>query len=274
MSYSVKRSIFTVRDIAQKKIRREKISAITCYDSAFAKIINETDVDLVLVGDSVGNVCLGFDCTIPVTMPQMIHHTSAVSRVLNHAFLCADMPFLSYNLSCEQALENAGKLVQEGGAKAVKLEGGQSIRAQVQAIVSAGIPVMGHLGFTPQSLHAIGGHRVQGRDEQSRKQLLTDAQALEAAGAFAIVLEMVPMDLAKQITQTLKIPTIGIGAGPHCDGQILVLHDILGFDESFSPKFVKKYAAVGSIVRDAVKAYDQDVKRGSFPTTENSFFED
>jgi 3-methyl-2-oxobutanoate hydroxymethyltransferase len=268
--YSSKNQV-SVTDLVTAKAQGRRLSALTCYDSAFARLLDGTGIDVILVGDSLGNVMLGHDGTIPVTMEDMLHHTKAVARVLTRPFLCADMPFLSYNLSVEQALTNAGRLVQEGGAQAVKLEGGQAVVPQVKAITQAGIPVMGHLGLTPQSVHALGGYKVQGRDEAAAQRLIADAKALEAAGVFALVLEMVPAALAAQVTKALKVPTIGIGAGVECDGQVLVLHDLLGFDEGFNPKFLKKYAQLGKTIRDAVTAYDQDVKSRAFPGDGQSF---
>lgn len=261
----------TIRQILNAKAEGRKLSAITCYDAAFARLLDQSGVDLVLVGDSLGNVILGYEHTIPVTMDDMLRHGAAVARALSKPFLCLDMPFLSYNLSVEQALANAGRLVQEAGAQAVKLEGGRTISAQVRAIVEAGIPVVGHLGLTPQSVHAMGGYRVQGRGAAAAEALLEDALALQEAGAFALVLEMVPVGLAAKVTQALQIPTIGIGAGPDCDGQIIVLHDMLGFDEAFNPKFLKKYANLGRDICEAVKAYDRDVKSGAFPAAEHAF---
>jgi 3-methyl-2-oxobutanoate hydroxymethyltransferase len=260
----------TINQIAAAKAEGRKLSVVTCYDGAFAKLVEATAIDIVLVGDSMGNVVLGFENTIPVTVDHIVHHTAAVARVLKRPFLVADMPFLSYNASVEQALTNAGRLVQQGGAAAVKVEGGRQIAAQVRALVQAGIPVMGHLGLTPQSLNVIGGYKVQGRGEAGQA-LVDDALALQEAGAFSVVLEMVPASLAEKVTKALKIPTIGIGAGPKCDGQVLVLHDILGFDEGFNPKFLKKYANLGQIVRDALTAYDQEVKGGAYPTDEHGF---
>ena len=271
MSKYTERGAVTVSQILAAKASGKRLACVTCYDSAFGRLIDQTDVDLVLVGDSLGNVMLGHDSTIPVTMDDMVHHTRAVARVLTRPFLCGDLPFLSYHLSVEQAVRNAGRLIQEGGAQGVKLEGGQAVVPQVRAMVEAGIPVMGHLGLTPQSVHAMGGYRVQGRGDEQAKALIANALALEAAGAFAVVLEMVPMGLAERVTAALRIPTIGIGAGPKCDGQILVLHDILGFDPGFSPKFLKKYANLGQVVRDAVSAYDREVKSGDFPTEAHGF---
>jgi 3-methyl-2-oxobutanoate hydroxymethyltransferase len=268
--YSQRGSI-TVTQIAAAKAQGRKLSAVTCYDSAFAKLIDATDMDIVLVGDSLGNVVLGYDNTIPVTVADMCHHTAAVARVLTRPFLCADMPFLSYNVSVEHALTNAGILVQKGGAQGVKLEGGHAILPQVKALVTSGIPVMGHLGLTPQSVHQMGGYKVQGRGTDASQALIDDALALQEAGIFALVLEMVPTSLAECLSSMLKIPTIGIGAGPGCDGQILVLHDLLGFDAAFNPKFLKKYANLGALITDALKAYDQDVKNRTFPTEEHGF---
>lgn len=252
------------------KTEGKKISALTCYDAAFGKILAKSDIDIVLVGDSLGNVILGHDSTIQVTIEDMIHHTAAVSRVLEKPFLCADMPFLTYATPVK-ALDNAGRLIQQGGAQSVKLEGGESICEQIATLVSNGIPVVGHLGFTPQSLHQIGGYKVAAKTDEARKQLLKDALCLQEAGAFAVILEMVPAAVAAEVTASLKIPTIGIGAGGECDGQILVLHDILGFDDSFQPKFVKRYANLGNIVSEAINSFDQEVKSKSFPNPENAF---
>ncbi len=271
MSRYTEKSAITVSQILKAKAEKRRLSVITCYDSAFARLIDQTALDIVLVGDSLGNVILGYDSTIPVTIADVLHHTKAVARVLTKPFLCADMPFLSYNLSVEQALTNAGRLIQEGGAQGVKVEGGRAIAPQVKAMVQAGIPVMGHLGLTPQSVHAMGGYGVQGRGDAAGKALLDDAKALVDAGVFSIVLEKVPADLAARVTQAVTVPTIGIGAGPKCDGQVLVLHDILGFDDEFNPKFLKKYANLSKVVRDAVSAYDRDVKSGVFPSDEQSY---
>lgn len=259
-----------MRTLQKRKLDGQKISMITCYDAAFAALIEQTSIDTVLVGDSLGNVILGLKDTLPVTMEHMVHHTAAVSRALRRPMLVADLPFLSYNLSTEQALRNAGRLVQEGGAHAVKLEGGLAVLPQVKAIVAAGIPVIGHLGLTPQSIHSLGGYRVQGRGEQG-KELLEAAKKLAEAGASALVLELVPQALAAEVTRALSIPTIGIGAGPDTDGQVLVLHDLLGFHSEFTPKFLKKYANLGEIVVKAVGQYDSEVKSGHFPGPEHSF---
>ena len=261
----------TTADLQKAKQEGRKLSAITCYDSAFAKLISRTEVDLVLVGDSMGNVVLGFDNTIPVTVDMICHHTAAVSRQLAGPLLCADMPFLSYHQSVDQALENAGRMLQQGGAHAVKLEGGQEVVPQVQAMVQAGIPVLGHLGYTPQSVNVFGGHKVQGREQAARDKLKEDAIALQEAGVFAIVFELIPRQLAAEVTQSLRVPTIGIGAGPECDGQIIVLHDILGFDDEFQPKFLKKYANLAQVVTDGVGAYDKEVKSGEYPAPEHCY---
>lgn len=260
-----------VKTLWKRKESGQKISMVTCYDAAFAKLIDQSTIDMVLVGDSAGNVVLGYNDTIPVTMEHMVHHTAAVGRVLKRAMLVADLPFLSYNLSVEQALRNAGRLIQEGGAQAVKLEGGRAVSAQVKACVSAGIPVVGHLGLTPQSVHQLGGYRVQGKTSESARLMLQEAEILAEAGACALVLELVPQGLAKEITETLKIPTIGIGAGPYTDGQVLVLHDLLGFQRDFSPKFLKKYANLADIIGAALQQYDQEVKAKQFPGPEHSF---
>ena len=244
---------------------------VTCYDASFARLVDHSGIDMVLVGDSLGNVIMGYDDTTQVTMGDMLHHSRAVSRVLRKPLLCVDMPFLSYQTSPEQALENAGKLVQMGGAQCVKMEGGQSITPQVKKLVQAGIPVMGHLGLTPQKINTLGGYRIQGREEAQKQELIADAKALEDSGAFALVLELVPSELAKTITESLNIPTIGIGAGKYCDGQVLVLQDLLGFDEGFDPKFLKKYANLGPSVCEALSRFDQEVKEGVFPSPEHSF---
>lgn len=269
-SQALERKRVTALTLRNMKDKGEKISVLTCYDAAFARILNTTALDVVLVGDSLGNVLLGFDSTIPVRMEHMIHHTAAVSRVLNHAFLVADMPFMSYNVSVQQALDNAARLIQEGGAQAVKLEGGAEILPQVEAIVQAGIPVVGHLGLTPQKIHSLGGFRVQGRGEQGEA-LLTAAKQLESAGICALVLELIPQALTERVTKALKVPTIGIGAGPKADGQVLVLHDLLGFDDGFKPKFLKTYANLRETVSDAVDRYVDDVKSTSYPSQEHSF---
>ena len=252
------------------KDENKKISMVTCYDGAFADLINETDIDVVLVGDSMGNVLLGFEDTIPVTMEMMIHHSSSVGRVLDGPLLVADMPFMSYGVSVEQAMTNAARLVQDGKAHGVKLEGGTEVVPHIQGITRAGIPVMGHLGLTPQKIHALGGFKVQGRGEAAEV-LMKEALALQEAGCFALVLELVPDELARKVTEELSIPTIGIGAGPGTDGQVLVLHDLLGFNDNFKPKFLKTYANLGATIKDAVQAYSTEVKEGIFPAEEHTF---
>ena len=270
MSRYVTKDAITLQSSREKRRDGEPLAMVTCYDAAFATLVDEAGIDIVLVGDSLGNVVLGFDSTIPVSMDHMLHHTAAVARALKKPFLVMDMPFFSYNVSVEQAMSNGARALQEGGAQAVKLEGGTHILPQVRALTSAGIPVMGHLGLTPQSVHALGGYRVQGKGERG-KQIFNEAKALEDAGAFAIVLELVPADLARDITAALSIPTIGIGAGPGCSGQVLVLHDLLGFDGAFKPKFLKQYAHLGGEVVRALQAYSKDVKEKKFPGPEHSF---
>ncbi len=260
----------TLRDLQDMKAKGEKITMVTCYDAAFASLIDKTDMDAVLVGDSLGNVILGHNDTIPVTLDDMIHHCRAVGRILKKPFLACDMPFGTYQTP-EMAMASAVRLIQEGQAQAVKLEGGRSFSEHVRRIVELGIPVIGHLGLTPQSVHAMSGYKVQGRDDEAQKALVLDALALEQAGAALLVLELVPASLAEKISQALRIPTIGIGAGPDCDGQVLVLHDLLGFDDQFKPRFLKHYANIGRSVVDALSDYIRDVKDVSFPTQEHSF---
>lgn len=261
----------TVSKILAYKMDKIKLSMVTCYDSSFARLIDKTDIELILVGDSLGNVMLGFDNTLKVTMGHMVHHTAAVTRSVERVFVCADMPFMSYRVSKEEALKNAMRLIQEGGAQAVKLEGGEEVIENVKAIVDAGIPVMGHLGLTPQSINQIGGYKVQGRGDKAKDKLIKDARLLQDAGAFALVLEMVPKGLGRQLSKELKIPVIGIGAGPDCDGQVLVLQDLLGFDNEFNPRFLKKYGNFASIVHDALQSYNSEVKGSIFPSDEHSF---
>jgi 3-methyl-2-oxobutanoate hydroxymethyltransferase len=261
----------TVHDLVQKKERGERIVALTCYDALFARLLDESDVDILLVGDSVNQVLAGADTTLSATLEQMIYHTTIVRRGAVHAMVLCDLPFLTYQVSTAEAIRNAGRVMQETGCHGVKLEGGQHVAATVRALVDVGIPVMGHLGLTPQSVHALGGYRVQGRDEATARRLLDDARALEQAGAFAVVLELVPAPLASRITGTLTIPTIGIGAGPGCDGQVLVLHDMLGLNDRFTAKFVKRYAALADDVRAAVRQYAAEVREGRYPGPEHSF---
>ncbi len=261
----------TIRDIITRKTEGDKIVAVSAYDALFARLVEEAGVDVVLVGDSLGNVILGLDSTLPVTLDQMIHHGAAVRRGLSRALLVIDMPFLTYQVSVESALQNCGRVMQQTGCEAVKLEGGDARIAQVVSdLVRIGIPVMGHLGFTPQSVHALGGPRVQGRGDAAAK-LIDDARRLEQAGAFAVVLELMPADVARQITQAIAIPTIGIGAGAGCDGQVLVLADLLGLNDSFAPKYLKKYARLSESVREAVREFRKDVVAGTYPDEEHSF---
>jgi 3-methyl-2-oxobutanoate hydroxymethyltransferase len=261
----------TKRTILDMRGRGERIVALTAYDYLSARIVGAAGVDLVLVGDSLGMVMLGYENTLPVTMEEMIHHTKAVSRARPRGLVVADMPFMSYQASVEDAVRNAGRLVKEGGAESVKLEGGERYVPVIEAIVQASIPVVGHLGLTPQSLHQFGGYRVQGKDEKSAETLLSDAAALERAGCFAIVLEGIPWRLAKRVTEALKIPTIGIGAGPHCSGQILVIHDLLCIHVGPLPRFVKTYDEMGPRMRKAIEAYARDVREGAFPDMEHSY---
>lgn len=261
----------TVPDIIAMKRRGEKIACLTAYDMLMSKHLGESGVDLILVGDSAGMVVAGHQSTIPVTIDQIVYHTRAVSRGNPPSLVVSDMPFLSYQVSVEKAVENAGRCLQEGRASAVKLEGGAWLVETVSHLVNIGIPVMGHLGLTPQSINALGGHKIQGRDPKVAELLLKDAQLLEEAGIFSLVLEMVPAELAKRVTERLSIPTIGIGAGPHCDGQILVTHDMLGYFDQFHPKFVRKYANLAESMREAYRQYIQDVKQGSFPSKDESF---
>lgn len=257
--------------IREMKKRNEKITVLTAYDYPTALVVDEAGVDIILVGDSLGMVILGYESTIPVTMEDMLHHTKAVSRAAKRALVIGDMPFMSYQVSVEDALYNAGRFLQEAGAHGVKLEGGREVAEITRRITSAGIPVMAHLGLTPQSVHQIGGYRVQGKDEASAKRILEDAHILEEAGAFCLVLECVPATLAKTVTESLSIPTIGIGAGIHCDGQVLVFHDMLGMFEKFTPKFVKKYAELNVHMKEGIKQYINDVKTGAFPEKKHSF---
>ena len=253
------------------KDKGEKISMLTAYDYSTAKLLDEAGIDGILVGDSLGNVMLGYEDTLSVTVEDMIHHGAAVARGAKNALVVIDMPFMSYQASVYDAVVNAGRLVKEGHAGAVKLEGGEEFAPQIRAITAASIPVMGHLGFTPQSIHTLGGYRVQGKSEAAAQKLLEDALAVEEAGAFALTLECVPAKLAELISSKLSIPTIGIGAGAGCDGQILVYQDMLGTFTDYTPKFVKRFADVGNIMKDAFAEYIREVKEGSFPDEAHSF---
>lgn len=261
----------TVRDLARMKARGERIPMLTAYDYTAARLADQAGIPIILVGDSLGMVVLGYESTLPVTMDDMIHHTKMVVRGAQNAHVVADLPFMSYQINNSQALTNAARLVQEGGAQSVKLEGGERVAETVRSIVDCGIPVMGHIGLTPQSVNAFSGYRVRGRDRQEAIQMLQDAQAIEDAGAYAVVLELVPTPLAQLISQRLTIPTIGIGAGPGCDGQVQVLHDMLGLFTDFVPRHAKQYAKLADTMQEAFQQYVQEVKEGAFPTDKESF---
>ncbi|MCM1179099.1 MAG: 3-methyl-2-oxobutanoate hydroxymethyltransferase [Clostridium sp.] len=261
----------TVLTAKKQKEQGEKISMLTAYDYSTAKLIDEAGINMILVGDSLGNTMLGYEDTISVTMEDMIHHGAAVARGAKNALVVIDMPFMSYQTSVYDAVVNAGRLMKEGRAGAVKLEGGSEVCPQIQAITAAGIPVCAHLGLTPQSINAFGGFKVQGKTEEAAKKLLSDAKAVEEAGAFAVVLECVPAKLAKMVTEELSIPTIGIGAGNVCDGQVLVYQDMLGMFSDFTPKFVKRFENIGEIMKHAFAEYDREVKAGSFPAKEHEY---
>ena len=261
----------TTHELLTMKERGERIVALTCYDALFARLLDASGVDVLLVGDSVNQVLAGAETTLSATLEQMMYHAKIVRRGAVRAMVVCDMPFLSYQVSVPEAIRNCGRVMQETGCHAVKVEGGAPMTETVRALVDVGIPVMGHLGLTPQSVHALGGYRVQGRDAQTAERLKADAKALEQAGAFSIVLELIPAPLASQITKSLAIPTVGIGAGPACDGQVLVLPDMLGLNDRFSAKFVKRYAALAEDVREAVKLYAAEVREGRYPGPEHSF---
>ncbi|MBI2980086.1 MAG: 3-methyl-2-oxobutanoate hydroxymethyltransferase [Chloroflexi bacterium] len=261
----------TINQIKEMKQKGEKVTMLTAYDYSTARIVDEVGVPIILVGDSLGMVVLGYETPIPVTMEDMLHHTKAVVRGSKQALVVGDMPFMTYHVSVEDALRNAGRFIQEGGAQAIKLEGGVTVAEKVRRIVECGIPVMGHIGLTPQSINQLGGYKIQGRTPQAATRMLEDAKALEQAGAFAVVLETVPAPLATLISQKISIPTIGIGAGIGCDGQVQVVHDILGLFADFVPKHAKQYAKVGDVIRKAVTEYYNEVKSGAFPTEKQSF---
>jgi 3-methyl-2-oxobutanoate hydroxymethyltransferase len=261
----------TVATLRAKKRAGEKLVMLTAADYSLARVLDAAGVDVVLVGDSLGQMVLGYDSTLPVTMEEMLVFTRAVARGVQRALVVADMPFLSFQVSAEEARRNAGRFVKEGGAAAVKVEGGREIAETVASIVAMGVPVLGHLGLTPQSVHAMGGYRVQGREADRAREILEGARALEAAGAFAVVLEGVPRGLAARVTEALAVPTIGIGAGPSCDGQVLVLHDLLGLWAGHKPKFAKRYAAFGDEAGRAVRQYCEEVRGGHFPDEEHSY---
>ncbi len=261
----------TVSNFRESKRTGRKITMLTAYDYPTAKIIDQSGVDAILVGDSLGMVVLGYEDTTRVTMEDMVHHTKAVVRGAKRAMVVADMPFLSYHMGIYESVRNAGKLVNEAGCKAIKLEGGEEVVEDIKAIIRAGIPVMGHLGYTPQSINIFGGHKAQGKTFETAKKIYKDALLLQEAGVFAIVLECVPYKLAKFITEKLEIPTIGIGSGAMCDGQVLVIHDIIGMFRDFVPRHTKRYADAGEVLENSVKSYIKDVTEGVFPTEKNSF---
>jgi len=257
--------------LKEKKLKNQKISMLTAYDYSLAGMVDAAGIDMILVGDSLGMVVLGYESTLPVTMEDMIHHTKAVARAAKNSMVVADMPFLSYHVSRKESVRNAGRLIQEGGAHAVKLEGGQERVDTVKAIIDAQIPVVAHIGLTPQSVNQFGGFKVQGKDLETANKLIADAKSLEAAGAFCIVLECVPALLAKRITEEVGVPTIGIGAGQYCDGQVLVINDMLGMFTGHIPKFVKKFADLQPKIIEALTAYKEEVEAGTFPSNEYAF---
>lgn len=260
----------TVRDIRAFKERRERFAMLTAYDAASARLLDAAGIPVLLVGDTLGETVLGHSNTLPVTVDDMVHHCAAVVRGVTDAFVVGDMPFMSYQASVAEGLANAGRLMKEAGVHAIKLEGGSRVVELVARLVEAGVPVMGHIGLTPQSVHQLGGYRVQGRGEAAQR-ILQDAKELEAAGVFSLVLEAIPSDLARSITESVSMPTIGIGAGPHCDGQVLVFHDAMGLTSGHVPKFVKRYAEVGDEIRAAAAAFAADVAAGTFPDAAHSY---
>ena len=271
MSTGSNRRRTTIRSLLEMKERGERIVALTAYDYLFGRLVDQSGADVVLVGDSLGQVVLGFDSTLPVTLDHMIHHARAVRRGVERALLVVDMPFLSFHVAPDETVRNAGRLLSETGAEAVKLEGGSEATCEhVERLVGAGIPVMGHVGLTPQSVHALGGYRVQGRDDDAAERIRTEARNLEEAGAFAIVLELLPAGLAESITGTSDVPTIGIGAGPHCDGQVLVLYDMLGLNDGFEPKFLRRFADLAGETRRGLGSYVDAVRSGGYPGPEHS----
>jgi len=261
----------TINQIREMKEKGEKITMLTAYDYSTAKIVDEVGIPLILVGDSLGMVVLGYETTIPVTIEDMLHHTKAVVRGTEHAMVIGDMPFMTYHVSVEDALRNAARFIQEAGAQAIKLEGGVTVAEKVRRVVECGIPVMGHIGLTPQSVHQLGGHRVQGKSPEAALKILEDARALEEAGVFAIVLESVPAPLAALITEKVGVPTIGIASGVGCDGQVQIINDLLGSFTDFVPRHAKQYAKLADIIRGAVTEYFEEVRAGTFPTKKHSF---
>lgn len=261
----------TIQTLRQMKERGERIAMLTAYDATFARLLDEAGADVLLVGDSLGMVVQGHETTLPVTLDEIAYHCRAVARGARRAHVVGDMPFMSYQASIEQGMTSAGKLMKEGNCHSIKLEGGAVHAELVHRLVGAGIPVMGHIGLTPQSFHQLGGFKVQGRDPGGRERLLADARTLEEAGAYAIVLEAIPADIARDITASVSVPTIGIGAGAGCDGQVLVAYDMLGMDETFKPRFVRRYATLGATIKDAVNQYVAEVRSGAFPSDAESF---
>ena len=260
----------TIPSLVSRKRRGQKISMLTAYDFTFARIFDAAGIDILLVGDSLGNVVQGQQTTLPVTLEEVVYHTRLVARGVGRAVVVGDMPFGSYQVCAEDAIRNAIRFIKDGGAQAVKLEGGCNVASTIERIVSAEIPVMGHVGLTPQAVHRMGGHRVQGRTEESRQRVLDDARAVESAGAFAVVLEGIPVDLAREVTALLAIPTIGIGAGLHCDGQVLVMHDLLGLTD-WTPSFVKQFANLGAVASQAARSFAEEVENSKFPAEEHSY---
>ncbi|MEW6163152.1 MAG: 3-methyl-2-oxobutanoate hydroxymethyltransferase [Nitrospirota bacterium] len=261
----------TIQYLLRKKMEQRKITMLTAYDYPFARIVDEAGIDAIIVGDSVSMVVQGLENTLPITMDEMIYHTKIVSRAVKDAMVIGDLPFMSYQVSVEDAVRNAGRFLKEAGASAVKIEGGAEVAGHIKAMTRSDIPVMAHIGLTPQSIHRMGGYKVQGRTEESAKRLIEEARITEDAGAFSLLLEAIPMGLAKRITEEVSIPTIGIGAGPHCDGQVLVLHDVIGLFERFLPKFAKRYVNLRDEALKAIKIYKEEVEKGIFPSEEHSF---
>lgn len=261
----------TIQDFFKKKAEGKKITMLTAYDYPFAKIVDEAGIDGIIVGDSLGMVVQGLENTLPVTMDEMIYHTKIVSRAVQNAMVIGDLPFMSYQSGVEEGIRNAGRFLKEAGATAVKIEGGAEVADHIRAMTRSDIPVMAHIGLTPQSIHRMGGYKVQGKTEESAKRLLEEAHIAEDAGAFSLLLEAIPMGLAERITKELSIPTIGIGAGPHCDGQVLVLHNVLGLFDRFLPKFAKRYTSLKDEALKAVKIYKEEIEEGVFPSKEQSF---
>ncbi|HYA12340.1 MAG TPA: 3-methyl-2-oxobutanoate hydroxymethyltransferase [Thermodesulfovibrionales bacterium] len=261
----------TIHDLLKKKSEQKKITMLTAYDYPFARIIDEAGIDAIIVGDSLGMVVQGLENTLPVTMDEMIYHTKIVSRGVKNAMVIGDLPFMSYQASVEEAVRNAGRFLKEAGAAAIKIEGGAEVAEHIRAMKRSDIPVMAHIGLTPQSIHRMGGYKIQGRTEESAKRLIEEAHIVEDAGAFSLLLEAIPMGLAKRITEEVSIPTIGIGAGPYCDGQVLVLHDLIGLFEKFLPKFAKRYVNLKDEALKAITTYKEEVEKGIFPSEKHSF---